>query len=129
MSQLRGGQPLQIGECLDMLVSRGQRDDIGGSCPIAASASELARQDVRVSACFAQGLKQQADIVERAIKDGPVRATNRQKSLTLLASIVGGVAVARAVAKADPSLSDEIIDAVRAVLGEIGGEDSIARSA
>ena len=29
---------------------------------------------------------------------------------------------ARAVAKADPALSDDILDAARRVLGEVGGE-------
>jgi hypothetical protein len=37
--------------------------------------------------------------------------------------MIGGVAMARAAAKSRPDLSDEIMTAVRRVLGEVGGED------
>jgi len=36
---------------------------------------------------------------------------------------MGGVAASRAVAKANPELSDEILLAVRQLTGQIGGED------
>jgi len=36
--------------------------------------------------------------------------------------MIGGVAIARATAKSRPDLSDEIMVAVRRVLGEVGGE-------
>lgn len=116
------GRPRSIGDHLDMLVSRGQRDDIGGSCPLAASASEIARQDVGVSACFVTGFEQETAIVEAALQPTATKSTDRQRALTLVAAIIGGIAVARAAAKADPLLSDETLEAVRAVLGEVGGE-------
>jgi TetR/AcrR family transcriptional regulator, transcriptional repressor for nem operon len=126
MSTPKDGRPLGISEYLDMLVSRGQRDDIAGSCPMAASASEIARQDVGVSACFVKGFEQEAAIIEAVVQPTATKSTNRQRALTLLAAIIGGVAVARATAKADLALSDEILEAVRAVLGEIGGEAGAA---
>jgi hypothetical protein len=41
----------------------------------------------------------------------------------MMAAMMGGVAASRAVAKANPELSDEILLAVRQVVGQIGGED------
>lgn len=114
--------PCPISTTLDLLLSQGQRDDMAGSCPIAASASEIARQDVEVSARFAKGFAQQAAIIERSLPPGGETSTRRQKALTLLAAIAGGMMAARAVAKADPALSDEILDAVHTVLGEAFGD-------
>jgi len=41
----------------------------------------------------------------------------------MMAAMMGGVAASRAVAKANPELSDEILLAVRQAVGEMGGED------
>ena len=122
LSKVTDGPLCPVSAFLDMLVSQGQRDDIGGSCPIAASASEIARQDKSVSACFVKGFEQEAAIVEQALPTATGNSTSRQKALTLLTAIVGGMMAARAAAKADPALSDEILEAVRVVLGEIAGE-------
>jgi TetR/AcrR family transcriptional repressor of nem operon len=42
--------------------------------------------------------------------------------------MIGGLAMARAVAKSRPDLSDEIMAAVRLVLGEVGGEGGEPRN-
>lgn len=55
-------------------------------------------------------------------KDAAWRSTPRQRALTLAVGCIGAIVTARAVAKADPSLSDDIVAAARRVLGEIGGE-------
>jgi hypothetical protein len=39
-----------------------------------------------------------------------------------VAAMIGGVAASRAVAKADPKLSDQMLRAVRRIVGEVGGE-------
>jgi TetR/AcrR family transcriptional repressor of nem operon len=49
-------------------------------------------------------------------------AALRQRALAIAAAMIGGIAVARAVSKARPDLSDDILTAVRQVLGEVGGE-------
>jgi TetR/AcrR family transcriptional regulator, transcriptional repressor for nem operon len=38
----------------------------------------------------------------------------------MVAAMIGGIAAARATAKANPALSDDILVAVRRVLGELG---------
>jgi TetR/AcrR family transcriptional regulator, transcriptional repressor for nem operon len=40
----------------------------------------------------------------------------------MTAAMIGGVAASRAVAKADSKLSNQILRAVRQIVGEIGGE-------
>ncbi len=52
----------------------------------------------------------------------PQTADPRQRALAIAAAMIGGIAVARAVHKARPDLSDEVVTAVRRVLGEVGGQ-------
>jgi hypothetical protein len=40
----------------------------------------------------------------------------------MMAAMIGGVAASRAVAKTDPKLSNQILRAVRRIVGEVGGE-------
>jgi hypothetical protein len=40
----------------------------------------------------------------------------------MAAAMVGGLAASRAVAKTDPKLSNEILRALRRIVGEVGGE-------
>jgi hypothetical protein len=40
-----------------------------------------------------------------------------------MAAMIGGVAASRAVAKANPKLSNQILRALRQIVGEIGGEE------
>jgi hypothetical protein len=49
-------------------------------------------------------------------------STQRLATL-MMAAMIGGVAASRAVAKADPRLSNEILRAVRRIVGEVGGEE------
>ncbi len=50
------------------------------------------------------------------------------RALTIVAAMMGGVAIARATAKSRSDLSDEIMTAVRRVLGEVGGEGGEPRN-
>jgi TetR/AcrR family transcriptional repressor of nem operon len=90
---------------------------------MAASASEIARQDEAVSARFAEGFEQMVGAVQAALKATTTEAGDRARALTIAAAMIGGVAMARATAKSRPDLSDEIMAAVRRVLGEVGGEE------
>jgi TetR/AcrR family transcriptional repressor of nem operon len=49
-------------------------------------------------------------------------AARHQRALVISAAIMGGLAAARATAKADPGLSDDILAAVRQILVEIGSK-------
>jgi len=107
---------------LDYYLSDEHRDNIAAGCPMAAASSEIARQAEDISARYSTGLEQMVDTIEAALGEGPLKAGKRQRALAITASMIGGVAVARATAKSSPELSDEILKAVRRVLAEVGGK-------
>ncbi len=117
---------------LDAYLAPQHRDDLAGGCPMAASASEIARQDEAISAQFSDGFDRTVAAIQRML--GPKKAAaataessaaTRQRALAIAAAMIGGIAAARAVRKARPDLSDDILTAVRQVLGEVGGETAI----
>lgn len=117
----REGVPL-LTNILDYYLAPERRDDIGGSCALAASASEAARQDREVSARFRDGLRDMAEGIAATVGAVPEGPDARARALGMLATMIGGLAISRAVQKADPAFADEILAAVRAVSGLIGGE-------
>jgi TetR/AcrR family transcriptional repressor of nem operon len=66
--------------------------------------------------------------VQAALEATTPAANARARALTIAAAMIGGVAMARAAVKSRPDLSDEIMTAVRRVLGEVGGEDGEPRN-
>ena len=111
-----------LSDQLDLYLSLDHRDNLAGGCAMAASASEIARQDEAVSARFAEGFEQMVEAVQATLEPTMLSADARARALTIGAAMIGGVAMARAAAKSRPDLSDEIMAAVRRVLGEVGGE-------
>jgi TetR/AcrR family transcriptional repressor of nem operon len=103
---------------LDFYLSESQRDNLMMGCPMAASASEIARQDKAVSERFTEGFLETVTALEKALGPG---GNKRERALVMAAAMIGGLAVARATSKADPKLSDEILRASRKVIGEVGG--------
>ncbi|TDN57916.1 TetR/AcrR family transcriptional regulator [Paraburkholderia sp. BL10I2N1] len=101
---------------LDYLFSPLRRDDPGMSCPMTASASEIGRHGKDISARFAKGFQDKASAFEAVLDEAIPEAERRRLAMTIVAAEIGAMAAARAVAKSDPSLSDEILKAVRAVL-------------
>src|SRR5882724_2428109 len=117
------GRPATLTDYLDWYLYGDHRDKLATGCPMAASASEVARQDKVVGERFTEGFEQLVALMERGLGASPVRAENRQRALSMMAAMIGGVAASRAVAKTDPRLSNEILRAVRRIVGEVGGEE------
>jgi TetR/AcrR family transcriptional repressor of nem operon len=111
-----------LSDQLNLYLSLDHRDNLAGGCAMAASASEIGRQDEAISARFAVGFEQAA--LEATMPTADARA----RALTIAAAMIGGVAMARAAAKSRPDLSDEIMTSVHRVLGEVGGEDRKPRN-
>jgi TetR/AcrR family transcriptional regulator, transcriptional repressor for nem operon len=122
MTADRDGRPASLTDFLDDYLSFGHRDNLAAGCPMSASASEIARQDKVVCERFTEGFEQLVALIEPGLAASPVNADNRQRTLAMMAAMIGGVASSRAVAKADPKLSNQILRAVRQIVGEIGGE-------
>ncbi len=81
-----------------------------------ASASEIGRHGKDISARFAKGFQEKASAFEAVMDDAIPEAERRSLGLAIVAAEIGAMAAARAVAKSDPSLSDEILKAVHAML-------------
>jgi TetR/AcrR family transcriptional regulator, transcriptional repressor for nem operon len=120
-----GGAPI-LAAILDAYLSVRMRDDWAGGCAMAASASEIARQDERVSARFCESFEQIVDSIEATLGTSESDASDRERSFTIVAALIGGAAVARGVAKANPALSEELPRALRKVSGHIAGNDAEA---
>jgi TetR/AcrR family transcriptional repressor of nem operon len=123
MTADRDGRPATLTDFLDHYLSRYHRDNMSTGCPMSASASEVGRQDKVVCERFTEGFEQFVALIEPALGASPVKADSRQRALAMLAAMIGGVAASRAVAKVDPKLSDQILRAVRQIVGEVGGEE------
>lgn len=98
---------------VDGFLSTGMRDQYAATCPIAASASEIGRQDRSLSLRFSEGYLEMVRAFERGM--GPGEQT-RARALTAVAALVGAQALARGTAKGDPALSEEVLRAARQVI-------------
>jgi len=122
MTARSGKREATLTDHLDHYLSRQHRDDLGGGCAMAASASEIARQGKAVSASFAEGFSQLVGIIEGTLPRRGSAVDRHQRALAIVAAMVGGVAAARATAKANPALSEDILVAVRRLLVHAAGE-------
>lgn len=122
MAAITDGAASPLESQLDYYLSAQHRDNLADGCPMAAAASEIARQAEDISARFSDGFEQMVGVIESSLGAGSTKAARHQRALAIAASMVGGVAVARATAKSSPDLSDEILKAVRRVLSEVGGK-------
>lgn len=116
------GREPTLTDHLDFYLSSWHRDNLAGGCAMAASASEIARQPVDVSVAFTDGFKEMVDIIARTLPPGGAASDRHERALAITAAMVGGVAAARATAKANPALSDDILVAVRRLLAESGAD-------
>jgi TetR/AcrR family transcriptional repressor of nem operon len=117
------GRPATLTDFLDDYLSTDHRDNLAGGCPMSASASEVARQDKIVCERYTEGFEQVAALIERGLGASSGNADKRQRALAIMAAMIGGVGASRAVAKADPKLSNQILRAVRQIVAEVGGEE------
>jgi TetR/AcrR family transcriptional regulator, transcriptional repressor for nem operon len=100
-------------EYVDGYLSAQMRDRLETGCPLAASASEIARQDCVVSASFTRAFEEMAAVLERSLEDTIPASERRRLALAATAAEIGAIAVSRAVAKTDTELSDEVLKSVR----------------
>jgi TetR/AcrR family transcriptional regulator, transcriptional repressor for nem operon len=99
------------------LISTHMRDDWEAGCPMAASASEIGRHGCAVSASFTQAFEQMAVMIEGSFEDAIPPSKRRSLAIAAVVAEIGAIAVSRAVAKTDPALADEVLEAVRETVG------------
>ena len=116
MDSVIGSDP-DLSAILDFYVSRRQRDNAVDCCPLLASASEAARQSKSVKTAFAAAFGELSETVKQALPaDGD---QSHDRAMVIAASMIGTVAVARALRAADPARSDALLEASREALGEL----------
>jgi TetR/AcrR family transcriptional repressor of nem operon len=97
-------------------LSKAHRDDPESGCTLGALAVDAGRKGPKVQARFAEAIETAAALLKKDL-DGEGRkgrpAQRRARALQQLSGMVGALVLARAVAGADPALSDEILAAGR----------------
>ena len=107
---------------LDTYLSKAHRDQPARGCSIAASGSELARQDKKTSVVLGDAFDRTIALFESSMKKSPLSASAHERAIAIAVSEIGALIVSRALAKGAPALSEEVLAATRRVLGEIAGE-------
>jgi TetR/AcrR family transcriptional repressor of nem operon len=102
---------------IDGLLSTHMRNKVETGCPMAASASEIARQGCAVSASFTRAFEEMTLMLERSLDDAIPESEKRRLAIAGVVAEIGGIAVSRAIAKTDAALADEVLQAVRKTLG------------
>jgi TetR/AcrR family transcriptional repressor of nem operon len=107
-----GGDPLT--ERIGWYLSSAHRADIEHGCPNASFAGDARRLDPTARTHYAKGLAENLDRLAQIV-DAPElgEGERRARAIALFSEMVGALLLARAVAAADPALSDEILDSAR----------------
>lgn len=118
--QAREADPLAA--IIDAYLSPAHRDDPGRGCALTTLGVEAPRRDPGVRRAVSDGLVNLLARLEGLLPRRLQAARRRRRTLALMASLVGGLVLARAVE--DETLSAEILAAVRAELAD--RQDAVA---
>jgi TetR/AcrR family transcriptional regulator, transcriptional repressor for nem operon len=110
-----------IGAVIAFYLSADHRAERMNGCPIAALASDAAREGVEVKASFEAGIRQDLAMLERFM-GGSAGAARAGRAMAALSTMVGAVILSRAVNDADLAqrFLDTAADQVRAVAAAKG---------
>ena len=112
------GMP-DLSRFLDRYLALELRDDYGDRCAMAASASEIGRQDQAISARFAEGYMVMVRAFERQIAENEPGSDALGRAMVVVATMIGSLAVARGAAKGNPAVSEQVLRAARRQLDEL----------
>jgi TetR/AcrR family transcriptional regulator, transcriptional repressor for nem operon len=98
-------------------LSPAHRDDRAGGCTIASLASDAARGNEEIQVGFARGIEEElntlASYFAKVDKGQGSAFSARERAIQLMSELLGALILARAVAHADPSLSDQVLQVGR----------------
>ena len=109
-SAARSAELPGLEETIENYLSARHRDGLGRGCVLAALSCEMPRQTRSVRKTFTAGLRGALERLRAKLPKGANRA-REDDAIALLASMIGGLILARAVD--DPQLSDRILTASR----------------
>ena len=109
-----------VADRIQSYLSPQHRDAPGSGCPAAALAVDAARAGPELSQVFAEGIERNIQRFAQLLADSAPQdaneataaaaaATHRAHAMQVLATMVGGLVLARATAAAQPGLSEEIL--------------------
>ncbi|MEQ6438277.1 TetR/AcrR family transcriptional regulator [Comamonas sp. w2-DMI] len=107
---------------LDNYLAPVVRDDMTRGCPLVSTACETGRQGPAMSRSFTDAFVEMRDGVSAALPAGTVVGDRDALATTIVAALVGAMAISRGVLKADQTLADEVLSQVRATLSALGTE-------
>ena len=112
------GMP-DLARFLDRYLALDGRDAYGERCAMAASASEIGRQDKAISARFTEGYMVMVRAFERQIAQNEPGSDALGRAMVVVATLIGSLAVARGAAKGNPAVSEQVLAAARHHLDEL----------
>jgi len=104
---------------LDGYLSLECRDDYANRCPMAAGSSEIGRQDKAISTRFAEGYMVMVRAFERQIAQNDPGSDALARAMTVVATMIGSIAISRGTAKGNPQVSEQLLAAARGVIDEM----------
>ena len=112
-AKLRDGGPDALSAFIDAYLCETHASDPGMGCSLAACVSEIGRQDPAIGAAYAEGFRRMCELVRQALPAGTPPDEAQRRAMALLSGMVGALAIARALEKADPELSKDLLAAAR----------------
>jgi len=119
-----------VADRIQSYLSPQHRDAPGTGCPVAALAVDAARAGGGLSEVFAEGIERNIQRFAQLLVDSraeagsaTVRSQDRERAIQVLATMVGGLVLARATAAAQPALSDELLTTLQTQLIGLLGEE------
>ena len=109
------GEP-DLERFLSDYLSVDKRDDYAEHCAMAASASEIGRQDAAMSTTFTEGYLVLVRAFERRVAANNPGVDALATAMGIVAAMVGALSVARATAKARPQVSAQVLRGVRLMI-------------
>ena len=103
-------------------LSLDKRDNYAEHCAMAASASEIGRQDAATSAKFTEGYMVLVRAFERRVAANNPGVDALATAMGIVAAMIGALSVARATAKARPEVSAQVLRGVRHVIDAAPGK-------
>jgi TetR/AcrR family transcriptional repressor of nem operon len=117
LSTAMEGKSADLAAFLDCYISRRQRDNGEECCPMLASASEASRQDHSFRQNFAAAFGELTALIEGTSRDAG--NPDCDTAMVIAASMIGVMAVARALKAPDAVRSDRLLQAARTSLADM----------
>ncbi|WP_338919660.1 TetR/AcrR family transcriptional regulator [Pseudomonas silesiensis] len=115
------GEP-DLERFLSDYLSVDRRDDYADHCAMAASASEIGRQDAVTSSKFTEGYLVLVRAFERRVAANNQAVDALATAMGIVAAMIGALSVARATAKARPEVSAQVLQGVRPMIDAAMGK-------